>query len=589
MGALCLLASACSMSDDPECPDGPGGGGSTAYMRLSLDIPSAAPYVRAAAPSGGEDGDGRENGQTYENYINDALVFLLPQGTNVNSSANTKVLDVLHFRSFTQSEGKWKSEAVETEVEPGKTYPVIVVANPGDLLWTEAANLTLGGVRDHIYTEAWTESQAGDYSYFLMSSEKDGGVTFTEGSSESQPSVAEIDVERVAARVDYKAQSSYECTDPAYTGGTVTIEGAALVNDLTAGSYLLKRVADTADGTPEYLGDENPQSGVQTNYVIDPWTTDKTAANAASGTPFTMYDGTQVAASGLYGLYYNDREDKDPSEWKDIVKAGTPVADPTTSEEWMRVGYTLENTTNAAEAGKAYSTGVVFRAKFTPAGLTSEYFYNVPYQEGKTFFAVGNKLYVSLEDIMLLTFGDDFNLFCDGIDVDFFSQYGALKDFLLNRIGEDDLLGYRAWVLKEIENRNENSQISESDKRGLSCDEYVRSEFGYNSNGVRNIDINLNGIETRTALIAKGVRTYENANCYYTYWIRHSGDDTAQKDEDGFWHNVMGHAIVRNNIYKINVTSVYSLGGDVPDPYINPIVHVWANKWTLLPGENLDM
>lgn len=588
MGALCLLASACSMSDDPECPDGPGGGGSAAYMRLSLDIPSAAPYVRAAAPSGGEDGDGRENGQTYENYINDALVFLLPQGTNVNSSADTKVLDVLHFRSFTQSEGKWKSEAVETEVEPGKTYPVIVVANPGDRTWANAANLTLGGVRDHIYTEAWTESQTDGYSYFLMSSEKDGSVTFTEGSSESQPSVAEIDVERVAARVDYKAQGSYECTDPAYTGGTVTIEGAALVNDLTAGSYLLKRVADTAGGTPEYLGDENPLSGVQTNYVIDPWTTDKTAANAASGTPFALPGGTQVAASGLYGLYYNDRENKDPSEWKDIVKAGTPVADPTTSEEWMRVGYTLENTTDAAEAGKAYSTGVVFRAKFTPAGLTSEYFYKQPYKEGQTFFAVGNKLYVSLEDIMLLTFGDKFDYFKAAIDTDLFGGYNSVRVYL-SRIYLDDLLGYKAWILKELESRPYDDLITESDRTDLSWNTYVREEFGYDSSASYNIDINLNGIETRTALIAKGVRTYENANCYYTYWIRHSGDDTAQKDEDGFWNNVMGHAIVRNNIYKINVTSVYSLGGDVPDPYINPIVHVWANKWTLLPGENLDM
>lgn len=599
VAALCLLVSACSMSDDPECPGGQGGGRTaTAYMRLSLGIPSDLPSVRAAAPSGGENGDGKEYGQTYENTVSDALVFLLPKGASVNSSADTQILDVLHFSTFTQDGDKWKSESVETEVETGATYPVIVVANPGDLAWTEDAGLNLGKVRDHIYTEAWKkQSPSEDYSYFLMSSEKDGSVAFTAGGSEENPAVAEVDVERVAARVDYKAGASYTCTDPAYAGGTVTIEGAALVNDLTAGSYLLKRVAGEVGGQPEYLGDETPESGVQTNYVIDPWTASKTTANASSGTPFALPGGASVAASGLYGLYYNGRAETKPSEWKSIVKAGTEVTDGS-GNEWQRVGYTLENTTSGAEAGKAYSTGVVFRAKFIPEGLTVIFPFNdlsntLEYKDGKTFFAVGEKLYGSLENVLLSTVGRDvFNLFYNGID-ETIQTYGALRTNVLNKISSD-ITGYKAWLTEQIENKGNAESIEKDQRFSYSWTQYASLKLGYEfrpslSQGTYELSINDSEIDTRSKLIQYGVRTYENANCYYTYWIRHSGDDTAQKDEDGFFHNVMGHAIVRNNIYKISVTSIYSLGGDVPDPDINPIVHVWANKWTLLPGEDINM
>lgn len=606
VAALCLLVSACSMSDDPECPGGQGGGRTaTAYMRLSLGIPSDLPSVRAAAPSGGENGDGKEDGQTYENAVSDALVFLLPVGADVNSPAGTKILDVLYFSTFTKDGDKWKSESVETEVETGATYPVIVVANPGDRAWTAADGLNLGKVRDHIYTEAWKQQGSSEsYSYFLMSSEKDGSVAFTAGGGEEKPAVAEVDVERVAARVDYKADASYTCTDPAYANGSVTIEGAALVNDLTAGSYLLKRVADEMGGQLEYLGDETPESGVQTNYVIDPWTASKTAANASSGTPFALPGGTSVAASGLYGLYYNDRAKRNPSEWKDIVKAGTQVVDPVTQAQWQRVGYTLENTTSGAEAGKAYYTGVVFRAKFRPAGLKSEYLTsmagstilwgpNTP-NLATTYFAVGNTLYNTLEDVMLSTTNYNiFNKFGNSLiyeDV----TYGDLKSYMAGI--SVDLTGYKTWLMSEIEDKTDDERVEYDARTSLSFRTYAKTKLGYSittfpgsSTKIYSLAINQSDIDTRSKLIQYGVRTYENANCYYTYWIRHSGDDTPQKGEDGFWHNKMGHAIVRNNIYKISVTSIYSLGGDVPDPDINPAVHVWANKWTLLPEETLDM
>lgn len=79
-----------------------------------------------------------------------------------------------------------------------------------------------------------------------------------------------------------------------------------------------------------------------------------------------------------------------------------------------------------------------------------------------------------------------------------------------------------------------------------------------------------------------GVRTYENGICYYVWWVRHANDN------DDTQTGVMEYAIVRNNVYKINVRSFYTLGGDVPGEE-EPVVEVYVKDWTLLPQEDLPM
>ena len=50
----------------------------------------------------------------------------------------------------------------------------------------------------------------------------------------------------------------------------------------------------------------------------------------------------------------------------------------------------------------------------------------------------------------------------------------------------------------------------------------------------------------------------------------------------------MEHAIVRNNVYKLSVTDVYSLGGDIPDNE-QLDARVYVNKWSMLDPEVLPM
>lgn len=190
--------------------------------------------------------------------------FYQGSGTDgVNSSGTTPIMAVATFNfnveSYTEPgngngiDRKYTTMPQQVDLDDG-TYNVLVVANPGTDWWT-GQSLTLADVRNHIQTTAWTASGS-NYSDFVMTSAADATLTLN-SNPESNPATAEVNVERMAARLDYKTTGTYTCDDPAYPGATVEITGAALVNNLTAGSYLLKRVADDVNGTNlSYLGNE---------------------------------------------------------------------------------------------------------------------------------------------------------------------------------------------------------------------------------------------------------------------------------------------------------------------------------------------
>lgn len=565
MGCLLMasLAAGCAQEDIGTVPTGGGGMSPTSYVSLSFASPQGTPT--RSNPTGGETGDGLEAGQDNENAITSAVAFFYQgSGTDgVNSKGDTPIKAAVSFNvgSTMSGDRTYTTSPQQVDLENG-TYNVIVVANPGADWWT-GKSLTLADVRDHIQTAAWTASESG-YSNFVMTSAADATLTLN-SNPESNPATAEVDVERMAARLDYKTTGTYTCDDPAYPDATVEITGAALVNNLTAGSYLLKRVADDVKGTnPTYLGDETPDAGVQTNYVLDPWTADKTSTNNS----FTIGSETKTAED-LYCEWFGNIS-QDPNYWAAYVQPGTEVTVGT--EKWQRIGYTLENTTAAEEAGKRYSTGVVFKAKFHPQGVAN-------YQGGATFFALGTHLFASMEDMMTYVYGADFSQFDNKIDA--CTDWTAVKNFAASLL-DNDPSGYKSFLQGQDE-AQDLAQVKES----LKWKAYMLNKCGYSAslnNNVYSVTLDQNeDISTREALQPYGTRTYEDATCYYTWWVRHSNDNDDTKK------GIMEYAIVRNNIYKLTVNSIYSLGGPVPGEDENIILDVYVNDWLLLEPETLPM
>lgn len=546
---MASLAAGCAQEDIDTAPSGGGGMSASSYVSLSFASQQSTPT--RSNPTGGEQGDGDETGQDYENEIKSAVAFFYQGNNGVNSDGSTKIMAVATFNvgSYTEPgngiDRKYTTTPQQVDLDDG-TYNVLVVANPGADWWT-GQSLTLADVRNHIQTTAWTASESG-YSDFVMTSAADATLTLN-SNPENDPAKAEVNVERMAARLDYKAEASYPCTDPAYSGATVEITGAALVNNLTAGSYIIKRVADDVNGTNlSYLGNETAEeNGAATNYVLDPWTASKNG--------------------NLYGTWFMNGS-SDPNWWAGYVQPGTSVSDG--AETWQRIGYTLENTTAADAAGSDYSTGVVFKATFHPKGVAN-------YTDEETFFAYGTKIYASMEDMMAGFYGSKFD---DLDNITSCATWGDVKQFITSTLLTNDPSGYNKYLEGLADGKDDTEAVV--DASSLTWGNYMLNECGYSKDENGKVVLDQNGKVTRIALQPYGTRTYEDATCYYTWWVRHSNDNDDTKK------GIMEYAIVRNNIYKLTVNSVYSLGGEVPEEE-SLIVDVYVNDWLLLDNETLPM
>lgn len=567
---LTVLFGGCSMSDEHgDGSDSP----QTGKSFVSLTFTMSTKETSRANPTGGEDGDGTEKGQEYENAITDAVAFLYQDNNGVNGDGTATVTPV-YFSRFTHTEGDgtgidrvYTTEPHEVDLEAG-TYQVLAVANPGDYWWV--GKTTLAEIRDYVQTSAWTESD-GSYSDFLMTSEKNATITITDASTKESPAKAEVNVERMAARIDYAAKANYTCTDPTYTGATVKITGACIVNNLTAGSYLMKRVAETVNGNVTYLGEETATNGEGTNYVIDPWTTSKTEENLTSG--FTINGISGKDAKDLYGTYWDDTNASNPNWWASKATTGTSLT--IGGETWNRIGYTLENTTDATETSKQYNTAVVFKAQFNPSGLSN-------YTEGNTFFARGDRLFASMEDMMADVYGQGIATFDNSINA--CTTWGNVQDFA-NTLLENDPSGYKAFLEKQLADKTSTATITNDERNVLLWANYMKAECGYSAtldNNAYQVTIDQNEKVTAEILAQYGTRTYEDATCYYTWWVRHANDN------EDTTNGVMEFAIVRNNIYKLTVSSIYSLGGYIPGDE-NIVIDAYVKDWTLVDEEELEM
>ena len=584
--ALSLMAAGCSMGDDLECPPEQGTSGSAvsgpAYVQLSFS--TAANGLTRANPNGGEQGDGSEAGQTDENAVSSAVAFLFAHNDEGVNAANPAAVTVtpVRFGSVTGNGQTYTTEAQQVgDIDYGQ-YDVIVVANPGDDNWWTSVS-TLKDLQDKIMKTAWTQNADG--TYFLMASADDAVTPLNvteDNTTEATAAKTKVSVERVAARVDYNALNEYTCIGTDYPGAKVTIEGAAIINRFTAGSYLLKRVADAVNVDPEtpeeveYLGDERPVAGGKaTNYVLDPWTALKTEANL-QGTPFIV-EGQNVAAAGLYDAdTYIPTRSTNPKTWDELVKPGTPVTDASTTDgirEWQRVGYTLENTADALSSGINYSTGIVFKAQFEPQGVAG-------YKRGQTFFTYNGVIYPTLTDMMGQLNGQE-NFSTDvGKAIAALTSWDELKKFAASIT--NDPTGYSTYLEEYADTHSAEAFNNTSDE--LKWEYYLSYKFGVfeNSDGP---EINHDGKNTRALLYESSggmLRTYYKGQCYYTWWLRHSNDNNDQTN------GVMEYAVVRNNIYKVNVKSVYSIGGDIPEGE-NIRADVFVKMWTMLDEETLPM
>ena len=320
-----------------------------AYLQVKVTVEGSGDTraSRAATgPQGGEDGDGREKGINKENDVNSLTVLLYKSGKDDLSEADATIDYVYTFTNLNKVTTSSGSDATYTTVPReidasivGKNYHVIVIANADDM--TSRCKGKISEVRDLQMSKVCTrDADITNFSNFIMSSKTDAMIDFTKEGSETDPYVVNVDIERLAARIDIIPTATFDGTSHCYyynvMDGTNVVGGFKLesvtpTKVMTKGEYLIKRVSsDKAVSSVTYFGLEAKDADNKaTNYVVCPWTKNRTGLTLAE-------------AEGPASLYN--------------------VKKTTVGEASYILDYVMENTTT--DNAEDYSTGLIFKGKY---------------------------------------------------------------------------------------------------------------------------------------------------------------------------------------------------------------------------------
>ena len=325
-------------------------------VRVTVDGSGDTRASRAATePQGGEDGDGREPGINKENEVN-SLTVLLYQSAKADLSQDDATIDYVYtFTGLTASTPSSGSNVTyitnPREINPiivGKDYRVLVIANAGDMT-SKCQGKTISQIRDMQMDKVCTRNDdIAKFSDFVMSSKKDAKIDFSGASgsgTEANPYLVNVDIERLAARIDIIPNAEYDDTNQGYyydvkdganVIGGFKLESVTPSKVMTKGEYLIKRVSsDPALTSITYFGLEAKDADNKaTNYVVCPWT--------------NIHTSTTLSDAEVLPSLYN-------------VKKATSTSSAPTDASYI-LDYVMENTTT--DNKEAYSTGLIFKGKY---------------------------------------------------------------------------------------------------------------------------------------------------------------------------------------------------------------------------------
>lgn len=325
-----------------------------AYLQIKVTVEGSGDTRASRAgegPKGGEDGDDRETGLDHENEVNSLTVLLYKSDKDDLSDDATidYVYTFTNLKKVATSSGKDATyTTVPKEIDAAivdKNYHVIVIANADDMT-SSCKEKKISEVRDLQMSKVCTrDADITKFSNFIMSSKKDAKIDFSKEGSETDPYQVEVDIERLAARIDIIPNATYDGTGKGYyynvmdgknVVGGFKLESVTPTKVMTSGEYLIKRVSpDAAVSKVTYFGLETKNvANKATNYVVCPWTNIHTSTTLSN-------------AEGLPSLYN--------------VKKTTSTS-TTVGEASYILDYVMENTTT--DNKEDYSTGLIFKGKY---------------------------------------------------------------------------------------------------------------------------------------------------------------------------------------------------------------------------------
>ncbi len=516
-------------------------------LRLSLgDDGCRSRGMAVKAPTGGEDGDGHRLGVYHENDINDLCIFrflpdaaakakALAAGTLkkrgvalINSLPSTSVEKVAYLPQVNYHPGlpgasytgdllhyeiplKIKTKGDGTVFKPAPVEDCeyyVVIANMGDVNAT-----TPGELRNPPVQFAWKKGAASDafadYHSFVMTNEGSSQWDGTGQGTEVDPYIFTMDIERVAARLEFcyttdkgtpnimpseslvdaeKPVIIYEAADTPKGGsstpvGTVYLTHVRPFNVMKSPTSLLKMLAPANDdgitykaSSAEYLADELAFKSAYTLgrdplYVVDPLFNSK--KNPTDDQLKSWYGDSRWSNAAEGWWFSDDYRVPDPFAGGNGFSTGysDDVVDP--NNHYYVLDYSNENTMGAKAANAKNVTGYLLKTVYVP-----------------------NKVYATAAD--------------------------ALADHPVA-----------------------------SFKPGTTFYRYVPAVVNYDETQSRCFTTKSAADDYAASLVGGGeVQIYEHGICYYPVYLRHDNyEDYPSADP-----TPMEFGIVRNNIYRLRVS-----------------------------------
>ena len=402
-----LLLSACSAVVD--------GDGSTTqntnnhFINLAVSVVNGQKVMTRGVPTGGEDGDGREEGFERENAITGITLILYQSATGINDGSNPTIDFVAYYPvSRTTKDANTRIEATyetgnqlvpHNTIDFTKTYHAIVVAN-ADLTSSITTSSTLNDVRNMTLTTIYSGNEtqpAQQCAGFVMSSEQDNILNFSvKGTRDAagdyyyDMSDSPLVIERMAARIDFWAvNGAYDdgiTSGSHHAGYLYSVTGSTddkfvvtgiMPFNLTNGQatygteYLLKRLTESLSTvTPQWLIDETTA-----NYVLDPKTTTKVSTGDGSN-PALMNSLENVTGLNetafLANSYYKSVAAMHAAVVSGTSAGYTSLTDLSKTGEDVIVAYPMENTLIPNQSLLYYqATGIAIEGYYYKGGISA--------------------------------------------------------------------------------------------------------------------------------------------------------------------------------------------------------------------------
>lgn len=373
---------------DNTTPSGPGIlGNAETYATIRIAMPGGGDAMsRALTKAHPENGDGTEPGSDNENRFHDITLYFFDGYDRTSTCKGVLTMDNSKFNNHTV-EG---NNVVYTTNDP------IKVGIEGQNMRVYAVmNGSVSGAGQGITLEKFLEKTVNtdavfnkENTKFLMTSRTPDELSLSSAENNTADKAArlEVSVERTAAKICYKAQNAtntYSVLNEKdqTVVASVTLKEYKLVN-LRNDAYYFRKVAG-ADGNWQSAPDFGSGVQVQDKYVIDPFFTQKIPTAAAD----PGFIATWFGADKAYA--------ENTTQYTELPKG---------TENHETLAYCMENTTTQDAQLNGYSTGIIFKATYTPKQVyvlnqKENKFEAQNYEAGSIFYRYGNVLYKDKEEV----------------------------------------------------------------------------------------------------------------------------------------------------------------------------------------------